>query len=160
MAFLKIPFDTHTQYAALLGRLVGHWAVAEQELTFHFANVLGVERSRGKLVWDSFIALPPKIELMERICHQEGVATEYQQGLMPLLTEARSCNGQRTKFVHAVYGEVDGKDIVLMSNALERDTRKTHKPQEQLSVEGVEAVIRRISQLTLALQQLRDKIGR
>jgi hypothetical protein len=149
----QIPLDTAPHFAAALGRLTGHWAMVEFELSNILAGLLGVGRDRAALVYQTFFSVPQKLELMQRLVRLFVDPSAEREALSALLEQASDLNGKHNSFIHSAWGVGRTEDsLSQVSSSLPRKPDALRRAMRDVPVAEVNQVVDRMAVLSAELQ--------
>jgi hypothetical protein len=149
----QIPLDTATLFAAALGRLSGHWAIVEWELSNILAGLLGVGSGRAALVYQTFFSIPQKVELLERLVLMFVENSTQRAALLRLLKQALDLERKRTGFMHSAWAVGRTEDSLhQVSSSMPRNPDALKRAMRDVPVAEVNEVVEQMAVLSAELQ--------
>lgn len=151
-----IPLDNQPEIAQALGRMLGHWAILENKLSYILGTLLGLDQSRLHMLYHSFNSVSSKINLIERLIHIYTFDSDEKTTLLSLIKTASDLNATRNTFVHGLWVEGTEKDNLIMF-----DMRVPGKPTKRtrgfkvFSSTTINSFVQNISELSLKLDKFR-----
>ena len=100
---VTIPLDSEPGIAAALGRLIGHWAICENELENVLGHLLHIDPERARYVWEAFIGFSAKNELIMKLNYHFTTDKTQKDALHGLLKQAGKLNDIRNSHIHAIW---------------------------------------------------------
>lgn len=150
----SIPIDVAPDHAMALGRLLGHWAFLEQQLTSVLSVLLRLEDQKyAKFIWQEFVSASGKIELIQRTNFHLNKDEKLRDELDKLLKNAKTLNGIRNGYIHAVWTHTtEGFNGVLQrhKNTAPNDYRKDEDAPIDTTAEDIQSDVTKIATLSLA----------
>jgi hypothetical protein len=144
---VSIPLDNLPEYAAALGRLLGHWAMLESLLMGTLGRALRVDHGLARLLWHEFISTRGKITLLQRLNHSMG-DNELKSELGRILEEAQKLNTMRNAYIHAIWVVNAKGEVERHSHTAPGDYKKVFKDNQVITVADIEKDVLRISKLS------------
>ena len=153
---LQIPLDSNHEFAAALGRLLGHWAIVEHELTDILGILLRVNQPRAQMIFMTFISFKAKLQLIERLIHNFVGASPEKNRLLSLIRSAGNLNDERNGFIHATWGVGNTNDsLTRFPNTLQGNTKNAFRATDDLTPQDIQKVVDTIASLSGELQHFR-----
>lgn len=151
-----IPLDNQPEIAQALGRMLGHWAILENKLSYVLGNLLGLDQTRLHMLYHSFTSVTSKIQLIKRLIHTYIFDSDEKTTLLSLISKASDLNTIRNTYVHGLWVEGTEKNNLTMF-----DMRVPGKPNKRtrdfkvVSSESINLFVQDISELSLKLDKFR-----
>ena len=156
MPSLQIPLDSSQKHAEALGRMLGHWAVLEGELSSILGMLLGIEQSREHMLFNTFIGISSKITLIKRLINCYVINCPEKEDLLKLTQSAALLNGTRNSYVHSVWAAGHNKDaLTKIDRRVPNKESERVRPFSQVPASSIEDFVQEVSQLASALQEFR-----
>jgi hypothetical protein len=154
-----IPLDRCPEHANALGRMMGHWAIVENCLSDLLGHLLKIEQSRQHLVFNTFVSLSSKIDLIQRLIHSYAVDCPEKTQLLKLIKQTIKCNSTRNSYVHAIWAASGSREALIKSdNRVPPNPKNRKRPLELVKASDINDFVKELSSLstTLLIFRARD----
>ena len=153
MGKTEISLDSAPDHSIALGRMLGHWAVVESMLSDVLGDLLGIEQSRQHMLFNTFISIQSKIELIQRLIYSYVIDSPEKEQLLELIQKAIRYNSIRNSFVHSAWGWVDPKrtdTLMKIDRRVPNNEKSRIRPYEQITASTIDAFVSELSELSSA----------
>lgn len=149
MRTTKIPLDSAPAHSEALGRMLGHWAIIEHSLSYVLGALLGIEQSRQQMLFNTFISIASKIQLIERLVHSYVIDSPEKECLQELIGLASTYNTTRNSFVHSTWAVgKDANTLTKIDNRVPSNTKRRIRSFEDIQAKNIEDFVTDLSILS------------
>lgn len=150
---IQTPLDSAPAHAIALGRMLGHWAILEHCLSDVLGGLLGIEQSRQQLLFNTFIGLSGKIQLIERLIYSYAIDGDEKTFLLDLVEKASQLNTMRNSFVHSTWAAGAPETLTKFDMRVPSNKKHRFRPVEEIKVQDIESFVEELSVLSAEFQE-------
>ena len=157
-----IPLDSSPEHAAALGRLLGHWAVVELQLSGILQLLLRTQQGPARYIWRGILSTRAKIEILQRLNWHYLPDQPLKEELDQHLKVADSLNAMRNAYVHALWSTPtrDSKVLLRHRNSLPRQYKETFRDAEPFTSADIEKDVASLAEFSGRLADWQDRCAK
>jgi hypothetical protein len=152
MPKMQIPLDSSNDHAMALGKLMGHFAILESQLQMVMATLLGIDQFRAAIVFQSFISLRAKVDMITRLSYVFLNDSPERAELIKLLDESGKANTIRNDHAHATWAAGDPGALTRISGSLPNNPKHRIKPFKAFTASDIQKDVETIATLSAKIQ--------